>query len=76
MLHEQAKNYLLIEKSAEIARREIGSLLDYDRGQCAKSSYLNDAWYKALDRSSSSLLHASGDFVYILTTDVSLMKSQ
>ena len=43
MLHKQAKNYLLIQKSAEISRCEIRSLLDYDRGQCADSSYLK-AW--------------------------------
>ena len=40
MLHKQAKNYLLIQKSAEISPCEIRSLLDYDRGQCAESSYL------------------------------------
>ena len=40
MLHKQAKIYLLIQKSAEIYPCEIRSLLDYDRGQCAESSYL------------------------------------
>ena len=42
MLHKQAKKYLLIPKSAEISPCEIRSLLDYDRGQCAESSYLKD----------------------------------
>ena len=40
MLHKHAKNYLLIKKSVEISPCEIRYLLDYDRGQCADSSYL------------------------------------
>ena len=31
MLHKQAKNYLLIQESAEISPRKIRPLLDYDR---------------------------------------------
>ena len=41
MLQKQAKNYLFIKKGAEMSPCEIQSLLDYDRGQCAESSYLN-----------------------------------
>ena len=32
---------IYLSKSAEISPCEIRSLLDYDRGQCAESSYLN-----------------------------------
>ena len=41
MLHKHAKNYLLIQKSVGISPCEIRSLSDYDKGQCAESSYLN-----------------------------------
>ena len=37
---KQAKYCLSIHKSAEISPCEIQSLLDYDRSQCAESSYL------------------------------------
>ena len=40
MLHKQAKNYLFVKKSAEMFSCEIRSLVDYDRGQFAESSYL------------------------------------
>ena len=40
MLHKQTKNYLFIRESAEMSPCEIRSLLDYDRGQYAESSYL------------------------------------
>ena len=45
MLHKQAKNYLLIQKVQKYLHAKSDSLLDYDRGQCVDSSYLN---YKKL----------------------------
>ena len=40
VLHKTGQNYILIEKGAEMSRCEMQSLLDYDRRQCADSSYL------------------------------------
>ena len=42
MLHKETKYYPLIQKSAETSPCEIRSLLDYDRGQCAESIYLDE----------------------------------
>ena len=39
--------YLFMRNSAEISPCEIRSLLDYDRGQCAKPSYLKTTKLKA-----------------------------
>ena len=41
MLHKQVKGYLFIERIAKISLFEIRSLLNYDRGQCGESSYLD-----------------------------------
>ena len=48
MLHKQAKNLVLIQKSAEISPHEIRSLLEYERGQCAESSHLKAIQLSAL----------------------------